>query len=208
MTDLTLNNLFFGKATDEAGEAAEPILDGEGESLAALKGELKQQLPKVSFKAVEKEIAAKIGEVLDLGFSEVLLSGWKKYQGFQAYADPAQHPPEETILVPLAEHTIQSSHSPRVDVMIKNVLIGSIALEVQLSLALEGVVLKIQAGKILDIRAGTCQAAGSLQATLTSKVGNKELLSLDKQTPKLQLAGAIQLGDGVAIPRLPVPGDA
>ncbi len=207
MNELTLNNLFFPTDPDAGGDALAESIRGQGaESLVALKGELKQQLPKLSFKVVEKEITAKIGEVLDVGFQELLVSGWKKYQEFQAYADPELHPPEETILVPLAEHTIQSAHQPRVDLMVKDFLLGSIGLDVQLSLALEGVVLKIQGGKILEIRAGSCQAAGSLKATLTSKVGEKELLALDRETPQFQLGEALKLGSGVAIPRLAAAG--
>lgn len=193
MADLSLKKLFF----PEEGDGGDAL---EGASLVDLEADIQEQLPKVSMGSVKEEMSAKIGEVLDVGFDEVLVSAWKKVQGLQEYADPEKHPPEETLLVPLAKHSIQSAHRPHVDLKIKNVLIGSVQLEVQLALKLEGVVLRVQAGRIHDLRAGACQASGSLKCQLKSKVGTKELLSLERATPKFQLVGAISLGDGFAIP--------
>ncbi len=192
MSAPTLNSLFFSGAEGGVADSDASLID--------LKGEIEQQLPKISFKSVRKELDAKIGEVLNTGIDDVLIAAWKKYRGFQDYADPQKHPPEETILVPLAKHTIQSAHRPHVDLKIKDMQIGSVQLDVRLALELEGVVLKVQAGRILDVRAGSCKASGSLKCSVESKVGAKELLSLEKETPKFQLRGAIPLGDGIAIP--------
>lgn len=208
MKELTLNSLFFPTVSDDAaGATTESVLGQADRVFVALKGELGQHLPKFSQKALAEEIITKIGEALDVGLDELFASGWKKYEEIQVYADPALHPPEETILVPLADHTVQSSHNPRVELRIKDMLIGSISLDVQLALALEGVVLKIQAGRIREIRAGSGRAAGKLEIVLTSKVGEKSLLSLDKETPKFELQG-FDLGDGVAIPRPTATGEA
>ncbi len=193
MADLSLRNLFFSDDED-AGNAL------EGASLVDLESDIKSQLPKISLGSVKEEMGAKIGEALDVGLDQVLVSAWKKYQGLQEYADPEKHPPEETALVPLAKHSIKSAHKPHVDLKVKNVLIGSIRLEVQLALQLEGVVLKVQAGRILDLRGGACQASGSLKCLLKSKVGTKDILSLQRETPKFQLPGAFSFGAGIAIP--------
>ena len=201
MSAMTLNSLFFSGA----GETG--ALDDDS-GLVDLKAELEQQLPTVSFKAVEKEIGSKIGEVLNTGIDDVLLASWKKYRGFQEYADPAKHPPEETILVPLAEHTIKSAHRPHVDLKIKDMQVASIELDVHLALKLEGVVLRVQDGKIRDVRAGSCQASGSLRCSVKSKAGAKDLLNVKKETPKLQLAGAINLGSGITIPPAGGPADS
>ena len=193
MTDMTLKNLFFPSSGDD-GEA----LPESG--LVGLESDIKEQLPKIPFKSVQKEMGAKIAESLNVGIDEILIAGWKKYQGFQEYADPSKHPPEESILVPLAKHTIQSAHRPHVDLKIKGMDVASVVLEVEVAVTLEGVVLKVQGGKIRDVKAGSCQASGKLECSLKSKVGSKELLSLEKKTGKFQLKGTISLGDGIAIP--------
>jgi len=191
MSTPTRNSLFFSRGG---------ALDKDHAALAGLQSEIKKQMPKVSYKAVQKEMNAKIGEVLDTGIDDVLAAAWKKYKGFQEYADQELHPPGETVLVPLAAHTIQSAHSPHIDLMIRKVTLGSVHLDVELALQLEGVLLKVQDGKILDVRAGSCQAFGSLKCSVHTKAGEKELLSLEKETPKFQLAGAVSLGSGITIP--------
>ncbi len=196
MTDLSLKSLFFSDGDDE--ELADA-------SLIDLESDIKDQLPKLALGSVKEEVSSKIGEVLDVGLDDVMVSAWKKYEGFLEYADPEKHPPEETILVPLAKHQVQSAHKPHVDLKIKDVMIGSIQLDVQVALKLEGIVLKVQGGKIHDLRAGSCQASGSLKCSLKSKIGSKDLLNLKKETGKFQLKGAVQLGDGIPIPG---PGEA
>ena len=191
MTDLSLKNLFFSDGDDN--ELA-------GASLVDLEADIKDQLPKLSLGSVKEEVGAKIGDVLNVGLDDVMVAAWKKYHGFRELADPEKHPPEETILVPLAKHAVQSAHKPHVDLKIKDVLVGSIQLDVQVALELEGLVLKVQGGKICDVKAGSCQASGSLKCSLKSKVGSKELLSLERKTGKLELKGAISLGDGIPIP--------
>ena len=191
MSAPTLNSLFFAK---------DAALDDDSGALVGLRSEIEEQMPKVSYKAVQKEMNAKIGEVLNTGIDDVLIASWKKYRGFQEYADPEKHPPGETVLVPLAEHSIQSSHSPHVDLMVRNVELGSVHLDVELAIQLEGVLLKIQDGKILAVRAGSCQVSGSLSCSVHTKAGSRELLSLERESPKFQLAGAVSLGSGIVIP--------
>lgn len=189
----SLKNLFFPDQDDRGAL--------NGVSLADLENNIKEQLPKVSMGAVQEELSAKIGEVLDVGLSDVMAGAWKKAEALWEYADPDQHPPEETILLPLAEHSIESEHEPSVELKIKEMVIGSIQMEVQLELKLEGVVLKVQGGKIHEIQAGSCQASGKLACSLETKLGAKELLNLEKETPSFQLRGAVPLGDGITIPR-------
>lgn len=200
MSAPTLHSLFFADGTEAVGDDVAKDAVGTDAALIDLQGEIEQQLPELSANAVREELNAKIGEVLGTGIDEVLVASWRKFQDFQEYADPAKHPPEETILVPLAEHTIRSSHHPHVDLMVKNVTIGSVHLVVELALALEGVVLKIQGGKIRDVRGGSCRASGTLLCSVETRLGAKELLNVEKETRKFELRGAIRLGDGIAIP--------
>ncbi len=192
MKNPSLKNLFFSEK-DKGGAL-------EGASLGDLESDIKEQLPKVSLGAVQEEMSAKIGEVLDVGLGDVMAAAWEKVGALREYADPDEHPPEETVLLPLAAHTIESEHEPSVELKIKDMVICTIQLEVALELALEGVVLKVQGGKIREIQAGSCQASGSLACSLETKLGTREVLNLEKETPQFQLRGAIPLGAGIEIP--------
>ncbi len=204
MKELSLNQLFFPENGDEPTANLINNVE-EGDSvLEALRRDLKKQLPKLSFATVAEEMEAVIGQALDVGLEEVFGSAWTKYKGFQDYADPEKYPPEEIILVPLATHTVQSSHAPHVDLLVKNVEIGSIRLEVELTLEMEAVVLKVQGGRIREIRSGSCQASGSLKCSLASRIGTRDLLSLERKTPKFELA-AFDLGVGIEIPVVQAP---
>lgn len=199
MKDVTLKQIFFSgtgeTATGDAGDGQDVLND----NLTTLEGDIKEQLPKVPFKTIRKELMVKLGEVLSVGLEEILGSAWTKYRGIREYADLEKHPPGETVLLPLADHKIESAHSPHVDLMVRNVLLGSIGLDIALVLTLESVVLKLQGGKIRSIQAGSCQASGSLSCAVRTKNVEKELLGVEQETPKLDLAVAIPLGDGIEI---------
>lgn len=204
MNDLTLKELFFSQQ-GSTGDVVGENLEADDELLVALESDIKEQLPKLSWKMVQKEMSAKIGEVLNVGLGDVLAAAWGKVQELQEYADPEQHPPDEVVLVPLAPHTIESSHSPHVDLLIKKITIGSLHLDVALKVELEGVVLQIQGGRIREVRAGSGHASGQLQCRVESRVGTKEILSLERETPKLELEHGWKLGeDGISI-AVPLP---
>lgn len=167
--------------------------------LLALHREVEQELPQVPWKSVGSALDERIEAVLDVGVDELLIAAWKKYRGFQRYADPEQYPPGETVMVPLAEHTIRSAHRPHVDLKLHNVELGSLELRVELELDLEGVVLEIEGGKIWALRAGSCRGAGKMACAVRSRLGTKELLRFERETPKLELGGA-RFAEGIAIP--------
>ena len=135
-----LNDLFF---PDQTGDSL-PSDIGEGsEGWNELRGSLKKEMPKVAWKVVGKEIAVKLQEVLGIKLDKVLAPGWQKMKSLQEYRDPSRHPPGESALVPLVEHTIESHHRPHLDIVVRDAKLASINLEVDLELLLEGVMLKV-----------------------------------------------------------------
>src|SRR5258705_12245456 len=104
------------------------------------------KLPGIEWGPVAKEIEAKIGEVLDVDIVGVLLGGWKKYRQLQQYRDTSKYPPEETILLSLTEHSIASSHHPKIEILAGEIPVGSLELTITLALNREGGVLKLSGG--------------------------------------------------------------
>jgi hypothetical protein len=182
---LTLRDFLLTRAED-AREAIE-----KSEAGAKLK-EAVAKVPGIEWGPVAKEIEARMGEILDLDVVGVLLGGWKKYRQLQQYRDATKYPPDETVLLSLAEHAISSSHHPKIEILAEQLLLARLEFTITLALKLEGIVLKVRGGKIREICAGRCRGKGTLACAGVSL--------LEKETEPLELPGRIGLGEGVEIP--------
>jgi hypothetical protein len=132
-------------------------------------------------------------EVLDIPVLTFLLPAWQKYREIHEFADPGKHPAEETILVSLAEHTVKVEHYPSLQATYRGVDIPKAKLEFALlgDLTLEGVVLKIQDGKIKAIQSGAVKWSGELLLEKRS--------ILKKESKSHDLTGKLDLGEGIAL---------
>ncbi len=143
------------------------------------------------------QIRQKIVESLDFGMAEHILGpAWKKLEVLQQYRNPDEFPPEETVLVPIAEHTVTSAHSPHVEIRLKQVQVGRLDLSVELVLELKGVLLEVQGGVIRRVQAGSCQGRGRLAC----RFRDKEVWKVERSSGKIDFAGGLPLGNGIPIP--------
>ena len=136
-------------------------------------------------------VVDKVGDLLNIRLSEIMIGAWKKYSLLLKYCDPTRYGPDETFLVPLAEHTISSTHKPYIEIHVNEEPVTKIHFPIMLSLVLEGFVLKVQGGKIKEIQTGTCRGKGEIQC--------EGVTIREKQTDTCTLPGVIHLGDGVPI---------
>jgi len=141
--------------------------------------------------AVTSEVSRRYGELMGVELVDIMSGAWKKYAGLLQYTDKSKHPPEESILVPLGKHTIDSKHSPGIEVFLDNQLILKLMLDVVLALKFESVILRIENGRIREIRPGTVRAEGSI------KYGTAALAELKSET--IRIPGIINLGYGIEI---------
>jgi hypothetical protein len=63
----------------------------------------------------------------------------------------------------LADHTIRTSHHPYITVHLANKTVKKLEFAVTASFTLNGFVLKIEKGEVLEIRTGSCEAEGKLE---------------------------------------------
>jgi len=93
---------------------------------------------------------------LDIPVLTFLLPAWKKYREILEFVDPEKHSADEVNLVSLAEHTVKVEHHPYLQVTYRGIEIPKARLEFTLTgdLTLEGVILRIQDGKITAIQGG------------------------------------------------------
>jgi hypothetical protein len=139
-----------------------------------------------------KTIVDAIPALLRLDVGRLLAGAWKKCAELQKYGDPKAYPPDETVLVELAEHTIRSSHRPHVDVMVGESRVQRIDFDLELTLAIKGAVLTVRDGKIRAVSVGSCKGGGEL-----SYKGCSILKRASRDVP---LPGKFEFEEPVTIP--------
>jgi hypothetical protein len=138
-------------------------------------------------------IVEKIADILNIGILDIMVMTWEKYRILLKYADCKECPPGETFLVPLLEHTIKSEHCPFIEIMINGKPVGKINFHISICLMIEGMILKIQDGKIKEITTGSCKGKGTVMC--------ENFVILEKKTGPICLPGSISLGEGIPIIR-------
>jgi len=139
-------------------------------------------------------IVDKIAELVDIKLVDVLMAAWKKYQLLEKYADRSRYGPEETLLVPLAEHTVKSEHHPYLEILFREHPVGKLVFDVTLELKLQGITLKIQDATIKAIQTGSCQGQGRIKL--------EDTMLVEKKFEAVALPGAIDLGPGISLHEL------
>jgi len=137
------------------------------------------------------EIARKLEEMFDIRLTDLLASAWKDYQELTECADPTKHPADETISLPLVDHSIETSLRPCLDVTIGPQPPIRIEFEITCGLDLKGLVLKIQDAAIQAIRVGSCRAKASVKCA--------GITLIQRETKELDLPGRIVLPRGIPI---------
>jgi hypothetical protein len=188
---LTLRELFSVDTKDFATRV-EPGLDGY-QAAQKTRQEIAHESRAIRWPWVRSAIAAESRDLLNLNVVDVLVNAWQKYMQIEQYADPKKHAPEETILVPLATHTVSSEHHPCVKILLQGREVGSIEFTLEFALTLESFVLVIKNGKVAEIRTGSGKGEASLSLRET-ELWKKELAPV-------HFPGNIPLASGIPLRR-------
>jgi hypothetical protein len=161
------------------------------EQISAVKKAVEKQAKGVGWGVIQDEILNKLSELLAIGIPDILVTAWNKYEILLKYLDREKYPPNESFLVPLAEHCITSEHHPYLEIRLNDQPVGKIGFEVKVTLTLEGIILKIQDGKIKEIFTGKCKGKGMVSCD--------HIVILEEKTEAVPLPGSIDLGQGIPI---------
>jgi hypothetical protein len=126
------------------------------------------------------DLASKIVELFDVELPDLFVSSWKKVGELKEALEESRKSPEEVIVLDLTEHEITNEYHPYIEIRIAGMpLPKKIEFKVQIATALKGINLKIQAGKITEIQAGSCDFEGKVKyedlTIAAKKVGPIEL---------------------------------
>jgi len=137
------------------------------------------------------EAVRRFAELLDVQIADIMVGGMSKYASLIQYTNKTKYPPSESVLASLNKLKIESNHTPGIDVMLNEKLILPIKLKVNLALIIESMTLRIQDGRIREIRTGQVKAEGAV------KLGDAVLV--ERKSSPVRLPGTIDLGYGIAI---------
>lgn len=189
MSDPTLTSFFAFDGSQPSDRQLEII--GAAGSLTAAGQALPRKPPLAVWAGLSRAVSRALQEALQVNIADVLVAGWNTYQSLLEYADPEKHPPKEIASVTLWEHTITSSHEPRVDVLVNGAKVATITFGVDLELQFESATLTIQGGKIMEVKAGTCVGKGVLKC-------EGEVL-IERASAEIRLPGRLTFGTGIPI---------
>jgi hypothetical protein len=164
-------------------EAAAPV--------ARMKEVLREKVPALRWRTTRAEILEKLDALLDVDLATVMARAWKKYTELLRYADPEKCPADRVYLVPLAEHVIRSEHRPSLEILLNGEKVGEIEFRLEVSLALKGIILKIQGGRIKAVHTGECRWTGTVRC--------EDLILAEGKGASFALPGVIDLGEGIPI---------
>lgn len=168
-TSLTLKSFFADGETlplhgAQMLEGLKAKLPGGGEALAA---------------ALEHAIE----EVFQVQLGDVLQSSWERVDGLSEALKDSLDDPGGVAIIPLVDHAVTSTHSPRIDLFLGRKRLAELALEIELNLQLKGVALELRGGRIVALRSGECAGKG------VCSMGGQALI--ERTTPSIPLPGRL-----------------
>jgi hypothetical protein len=194
--NLTMKDMFEVQNAKDAAQSMSAAKQQEletSQAAAVLKEEIAKKSRLIQWSAVKDVLFERTVEALDIPVRAFLMPAWKKYREILEFADVEKHPASEVNLVSLVEHTVKVEHHPYLQVTYRGVEIPKAELEFTLTgdLTLQGVILKIQNGKIKAIQGGAIKWSGELL------LENKSVLK--KESKSYALTGNFELGEGMPI---------
>jgi hypothetical protein len=131
-------------------------------------------------------------DVLDINVVDVLVAGWKKQSEVRELLQATAADPTRTALVQLAEHTLESTHKPSMEVRSAGKVVARLTFTIEAAFELDAVELVLRHGRVEEVRPGRVTASG------TVKLENSVIL--ERKAAPLTLPGKIVIADESAVP--------
>ena len=155
---------------------------------------LGREIKTIKWPAAMPDLASKIGELFNVELPDLLVSSWKKAGELREALEESKKSPEEVIVLDLAEHEITNEYHPYIEIRIAGMPVPKkIEFKVQIATALKGINLKVQAGTIREIQAGSCDFEG--------KIRYEDLTIAEKKLGPLELLGVSTIAKQEASPQ-------
>lgn len=120
-------------------------------------------LADIDRRVMTNTVADKLKDALDVNINQILLSAWTQHRDLINDLERSRKLKGETILVPLADHTIRSTHHPAVEVMVNDRRVAAFKFNANLMMRIQKAVLRVQAGEIVGVETGAWHGIGQLK---------------------------------------------
>lgn len=117
----------------------------------------------VDRRVMTNNVADKLKDALEVSLHQILLSAWAQHRDLIDNLEKSRQMKGETVLVPLADHTIRSTHHPAVEVMVNDRRVAAFKFNANLMMRIQRAVLKIESGAVVGIESGSWQGVGQLK---------------------------------------------
>jgi hypothetical protein len=183
---MSVRSLLLGSNQADAGDLLARSVEDRG--VGATVGAAVGGLTKSGQHAVCDEVGHVANSLLDLDMTDVLIAAWRKQADLVAAGRRTAASPGSEELVHLAAHRITSKHQPHVDVYVDDVRVTKVEMELALSMLVRGMLGVVAGGRLMAIRAGSCEVTGSLAC---------EHVKLVERKTVYDLSGEVHLGEGM-----------
>lgn len=139
---------------------------------------------------VAQELATATDRLLSLNLADIAAGGWKKYQALTEAARSTRDRPNARKSVTLVTHLIESSHRPKVELLVNDVSMTLIEIGLQLTFTMAGVRAIVEQGRLTKIESGSCTVAGSIAI---------QQVELTKKEREFDVPGVVRLGNGLEL---------
>jgi hypothetical protein len=176
-TPVTLKAFFC----DDEGKPVADCLDAG--SLIAAANEAASGLPRAALPGLAKAMDGALEGLFTPRLDDILARSWGKLQAVSDALKATATDPAALAVVPLLDHAITSKHTPKIDLVVAEQALCTLAFDITLGLQLKGVLLQVKGGRIAGLTAGACEGQGTLA------LAGKTLIS--KKTPAFALPGRL-----------------
>ena len=153
-----LRDLFFDNP-DEAAEAmTAAVLGKPGDEI----GTFLEGMPAAAKKAALTRLTDAATGLLNQDVTDIFGNAWRKHETIRNAAEATVAQPGTERKVNLATHAVSFAHEPCVELWIGDRKIATVTLQAQLELLIKSFEAVIKAGRLIGVRAGTCDIDASL----------------------------------------------
>lgn len=117
----------------------------------------------VDRRVMTNNVADKLKDALDVQINQILKSAWSQHRDLLDDLEKSKQTKGETFLVPLANHTIRSTHHPAVEVLVNDRRVAAFKFNANLMMRIHDAVLKVEGGEVIGAEAGAWQGVGQLK---------------------------------------------
>jgi hypothetical protein len=187
--DLTLKDLF----TLPPGSLSDPELAAgvDAEDFRALRKQLAAQPGPIAWSLVQSEMAEVLSATLNDSMLSMWARAWAKYQRLMDDVERSRKSPDAVILSPLAEHSVDSTLHPYLEIFWGPKKIQKISFDVTLTTRFKGLILGLRKAQIMSLQLGECDWTGTIRI--------KDVTLFRRELRTLTLPGRIELRRGVSL---------